>query len=102
MAEARGVIHLVLQLHETQYYRRGGRTWLERLGIRLGLVPPYPEEEEVAAVWVVGPGGSAENYEAGTDVTGPLPGARARHVLGALETLFQQLGFETAVETDYP
>jgi hypothetical protein len=96
-------IHLVLDLHEPHYDRQTGRTWLERWAIRIGLVPPYPDEEEIGSVWVVLPGRSADEYESeGTDVTGPLPGARARRVIAALQTCFEQIGFTVVIETDYP
>lgn len=96
-------IRLVLALHETHHYRQQGRTWLERLTIRIGFLPPYPEDEEIGSVWVVLPGRSAEDYEShGTEITGPLPGPKARHVLDRLRTTFEGLGFTVVVETDYP
>ncbi len=95
-------IHLVLALHETQHYRQRGRTWLERLTIRIGLVPPYPEDKEIGSVWAVLPGQSPDDYESGTEITGPLPGPKARHVFDRLRTTFERLGFTVVVETDHP
>ena len=99
----RSPLHLVLSLHEPQFYRRRGRTWLERLLIRVGFLPPFPDEDEVGSVWVVLPGRSADDYETeGTDVTGPLPGAKARHEQDRLRATFEAAGFTVVVETDYP
>jgi hypothetical protein len=97
------VIHLILSLHETQSYRQKGRTRLECMMMRLGVVPPYPEEEEVGSVWVVLPGRSVDEYEAeGIEITGPVPGAKARLVLDRLRATFEGLGFAVVTVTDYP
>ena len=96
-------IHLVLSLHEPRFYRQQGRNRLERLMIRLGFVPPYPDEEEIGSVWVVPQGKSNDDYEnEGIEVTGPLPGATARQVMDRLRLVFESLGFTVVTETDYP
>jgi len=71
--------------------------------IRLRILPPYPEEAEIGSVWVVLPGKSSERYEVeGVEITGPVPGAKARRVLDQLQFTFEKLGFVIIVETDYP
>ncbi len=102
MTDAKPTLHLVLELHESQHDRGNGRTWVERLLIKAGLVPPYPEEE-TGAVWVVLPGRSSDDYQSvGIDLTGPVAASRARHVLKGLQSVFEQLGFAVVFETDYP
>ena len=96
-------VRLVLSLHEPRFYRQQGRNRLERLLIKFGLVPPYPDEEEIGSVWVVLQGNSTDDYESeGIDVTGPLSGATARQVLDRLRLAFESLGFTVVTETDYP
>lgn len=103
MTSPKSPVQLVLSLHEPHWYRQKGRTWLERVMIRLGFVPPYPEEDEMASVWLVLPGRSADNYEAeGIEIIGPVPGSKARHVLDRLRVAVEGLGFVVVTETDYP
>lgn len=103
MTSEKPQILLVLSLDEPQHYQPRGRTWAERLMIRFGFVPPYPTEDEIGSVWVVLPGRSPDDYESeGINISGPLPGAKARHVLDALRVTFEQLGFTVATETDFP
>ena|SRR5690348_16646253 len=102
MTDGKPTLHLILEMHESHFFRNTGRTWAERVFVKLGLSPPHPEEE-IAAVWVVPPDCPADNYEdEGIDITGPISESIAKRVLEALRTAFEQLGFAVVIDTDYP